>query len=239
MIKETPAKVADWLRANLEIVPPGDPRRSILERLANDDRMALLWDKNEAGGWPFEAQILLIDYAFTLAHEEMLSMLMLPPEQRIGPAAGPCALGAAADRLLEQIAEHLDDAARLWNGATGLRAELEPDPAPLNEMVERLIAFAERASAECLEFRAAFDDVPPPSRRGRGSRGEIAFRVALDGLLPGLPDVRLNQSQRDQTVARLAGVIFDREVDAQTVRVHRERQNRAIRRTIQLKSAPE
>jgi hypothetical protein len=192
--------------------------------------MANLWDGNEAGGWPWQAQVTLIDDAVFLGDDGLLSILVEAPERRIDLAAGQWALWAAADQLLQKIAVHRQDAARLWNGATGPRFDLEPDPAPLNELFERLTAFAARARAEAEMLQAAFDDIPAPNRRGRGDPREIIFRAALDSALPSLPGVTLTQTQRDQIVARLTSVVFDREIDSGTVRVHRERQQRASKR---------
>jgi hypothetical protein len=158
VIKNTPAEVANWLRANLGIRPPGHPERSVLERLANDPRMEGLWDRNEAGDWQWQAQVKLIEHATFLAHPAVLSTLLKPPDKRTDLATAELALAGAAERFLEVFGEFPDDAARLWVGADEFTAEIDPEP--LNYLVMRLQLFVSRARTEAEWRRRMFDQTP-------------------------------------------------------------------------------
>jgi hypothetical protein len=221
MSDATPDCVYRWLRVNLEIHPPGHSERPVLERLAYDKRMAALWDQDEAGCWPWPAQVMLMENAFFFARDPVLGALLLPPERRIYFAVGQYALWAASKTLLKAIADYPDDAERLLTGADWLTVDI--DPAPLRELVSRLRAFAERARRECEVFRGAFDHLPPPSSRGRGSPLRTAYCAALDSALPSLPYVKITQTQRDRIVALLTSVVFGRDIDAETVTRARQR----------------
>lgn len=86
-----------------------------------------LWDRNEAGDWPWHAQVKLIEHAIFLAQPAVLSTLLKPPEERTDLAAAELALAGAAERFLEVIEEFPDAAARLRVGADEFTAEIDPN----------------------------------------------------------------------------------------------------------------
>jgi hypothetical protein len=229
------------LRATLEIHPPGHPARPIIERLASDERMEILWDANEAGAWPWHAQLMLVECAFLYATDPMLEDLLQVPEKRRLTTRPLDTLASRAKSLAETIESFLDDAAKFWadnpvTESTG--ADLrkfgivsDTERKDVIELAGRLRAFAERAASSAEEFRAAFADLPPPSRRGRGDERQLAFRQALDRTLDRLHGVTPGQEQRDRIVALLGSVAFGTKIDSDTIARTRQRQIRRRTRT--------
>lgn len=225
MIHNTPYWVAQWLRATLEILPLDDPDRPTLERLAGDERMAGLWDRTEAGGLPRRAQVMLIACAFHFAQRAMLATLQKPAGCRGEFAAAQTALGAAARMLIRAINDYSPDASRLWAGKSIVYYPADLDPVPIQELVTRLRAVAGQAEAEANTIRDALADLPPPDRRGRGDPAQMAYRQALAAALT--EDVpQLSQTRRDRITALLASVVFDRDIDADTISRTRQRQQK-------------
>jgi hypothetical protein len=232
MTDNTPDHVARWLRATLEIRPHGHLDRPILERLAGDDRISSLWDKNEAGGLPWQSQVKLIACAFHFAQRAMLDALQKPAGCRGEVATAQTALSAAARMLIKAIEDAPDEAARLWAGLpVGYIPEAidysqeSVDSAPIRELVIRLNSLAGRAEAEADAIRNALADLPPPSKQGRGDPAQLAYRKAFDAALT--EDVpQLSQTKRNRIIALLTSVIFDRDVDADTISRTRQRQQR-------------
>jgi hypothetical protein len=206
--RNTPPKVANWLRAQLAVLP-NDP---ILQALATDDRMADLWA--EVGEWP--GAECLVGLAVYFSAPTILSALQKTPRQRI---SGP-------EYLLGCTAEDLARWLEWWaDTATELLGE------PVDELVERLHAFAIAAFKKAEAQRGFFDDIPPPNPRGRGTRKQLAFRNALARALqrwsetPPLPGRRPSTEQQDSIVATITSVVFPQHpVDAETIRRHRQRQ---------------
>jgi hypothetical protein len=225
MIENTPIQVANWLRAMLEVTESDDPDRSILDRLANDDRMRGLWDTNEAGNWPPQSQVRLIEVAFWYATRAIISALLLQPEWRITLAKPQYSFAIYASCLAEAIKNNPDEAARLW-AAVGIIDGRKYDSAEITDLANRLNDFAARASREAEQLRSTFDHLPAPSRQGPGDRRQLAYRAAIGGALIVL---NLPHEQRDQIVALLTSVVFGRDLDAETIARTRQRQRRRQR----------
>jgi hypothetical protein len=225
VISNTPDCVARWLRATLEIRPPGHPDRPVLERLAGDERMAGLWDPNEVGDLPWQAQVTLIECAFHFAQRTMLAALLVNASDRhFELAAAQTALWAAARMLIRAIEDYPHEAVRLW---TGLPAVYDPatlDAASLNELSTQLRPVAGQAEAEADAVRNALADLPPPDRRGPGNPAQMAYRQALAAALTKEHFRELSQTRRDRIIALLASVVFDREIDADSISRARQRQ---------------
>jgi hypothetical protein len=237
MIANAPYWVAHWLRARLNNYPPDHPARPILERLANDDRMRTLWDPNEAGAWPWQAQLMLVQDACLYATDPMLADLLQAPEKRGFMTRPLDTLASQAKGLAEAIEGFPETAAELWAGnpiTDGEGIDLrkigivrEPERNEILELAGRLRAFAQRAANSSEGFRAALADLPPPSRRGRGDARQLAFRQALDRVLGRLVGVTLGREQRDRIIALLVSVVFrGAKIDADTIARTRQRQIR-------------
>lgn len=190
---------------------------------------------NEAGGWPWCAQIMLLECAHLYAIDLMLEDLLRAPENRGFMTRPLDTLALHAKALAEAINHWTDEAARLWAGipnlidprAIGIFDRTGPELGEITKLASRLETFAERATTEAVEFRAALAHLPPPNRRGPGVRRRGAYRQALYHALGSLRDVKPNYNQRDQIIARLESVVFECEIDAATVRKWRERKHRA------------
>jgi hypothetical protein len=227
------------LRATLEIYPPGHPARLIIDRLASDDRMDMLWDPHEAGAWPWGAQLMLVECASLYATDPMLEDLVQTPEKRGFTTRPLDTLASRARDLAEAIESFPEAAAQFWAGDsftdsadTNLRKfgiVSDTERKDILELADRLRAFAERAASSAKEFRAALADLPPPSRRGRGDQRQLAFRQALDRALGSLHGVTPGQEQRDRIVALLGSVVFGTKIDSDTIARTRQRQIRRRR----------
>jgi hypothetical protein len=228
MVENTPTLVADWLWAALMSSPPAADRM-ILDRLRYDERMAALWDQNEAGGWPPQSQVALIKSAAEFGSPTFLAALLEKPERRIDLSPAQWMLWATANMLLTVIKRYSGEAARLAAGADLATADADIDPTPLDDLQARLQAFADRAHGEAEALRCRFDHLSPPSRRGQGNPMRLAYRKALDDALVTLPDVTLTQEQRDRIVALLTSVVFAQDVEAETVARTRQRQHKRNR----------
>lgn len=206
--RNTPPEVENWVRTQIA-VRPDDPT---LRALATDDRMADLWA--ELREWP--GATCLVGLAVHLSTSTILSALQKAPGQRI---SGP-------EYLLGREAETLAKLLEWWaDAATELLGE------PVDDLVERLHAFAIAAFRKAETRRGFFDDIPPPNPRGRGTPKQLAFRNALARALqrwsdmPPLPGCRPSKEQQDRIVATITSVVFPQHpVDAETIRRHRLRQ---------------
>ncbi len=228
MIANTPRRVAQWLREKLEIYPVDHPTRPIVERLADDEQMASLWDRNEAGSWPWHVQLLLVQAACLYGSDPMLEDLLQPPESRTVMTRPLHELARSARGFSQTIERYPEAAARLWAGIS--RAEdREVDLTEIDALVQRLRVFAQQATNEHEEFRADFDDLlPPPSRIGLGNARQLAFRKVLDRTLARLRGDARRRLQCDRIVALLESVVFATKVEPESVT--RTRQRHARRR---------
>jgi hypothetical protein len=82
-MSNTPIWVARWLCAHMEIYPRDHVDRAVLDALATDERMAILWD--EVREWPESKQVWPITYAFVLAQQDMSTELCEPLNKRVEP----------------------------------------------------------------------------------------------------------------------------------------------------------
>jgi hypothetical protein len=158
--RNTPPEVANWLRAQLAVMP----NHPILRALAADERMSALWA--ELGKWQPGA-LVLVQLAVHFSTPTILSVLQKPSEERVSPEY---TLGLAAETFAIQL--------EWWSGAaTALWGE------PVDALIERLRAFATAVFERARANQRVYDYIPEPARRGRGSRQQLAFREALSRAL--------------------------------------------------------
>jgi hypothetical protein len=208
MLSNTPDSVAQWLRTQFEACAPGDAKRQTLEALANNECMELLWREGVAS-WPATAQIWLIENAFYLATEPIKSALTRPAEWRLALGQPYYRFATRAIFLIEALETYHDDAVNLY--------------AALDELDNYLRIFAALARSKAEELRSTFDHLTPPDPRGRGIQRQQAYELALDDALTKIPGVQPSQTQRDRIVALLTSVVFDIDVDPETLRRTRTR----------------
>ena len=217
--RNTPPDVAKLLRARLVAVP----HHAVLRALATHVSMGDLWTElGKLGNWRPGA-LAVISLAEHFSAPTILSRLQNPPEERVGFSFPESLLGFAAGDLAHML--------ECWPTAA---AELLGEPA--DALVERLRAFALDAFERARAKQSFYDYIPEPSRRGRGNRKQLAFRIAFgrtlqrvseDASLLGHP---LSLEWQDYVVATVASVIFpENPVDVGTIRRHRERQRLARR----------
>lgn len=192
------------------------PDHPIAKALATDERMQNLW--NLIGDWP--GALDLIQSAVHYGNGFLLANLEQPPERRTAFGFAASWISGAAEDFAVALEMFPDIAAELWGEA-------------IDDLVQRLRAFGGTASQKASEARAFYDFMPAPSRRGRGDTHQLLFRDAAAWVLKRLVVLhggQFSQSDQDEIVAILAGVVFrDREIDPETVRRHRERHKKRVR----------
>jgi hypothetical protein len=222
MIASTPPLVAQWLREKREIYPLGHFAQPIVERLADDERMASMWDSNEAGSWPSHIQLMIVMAACLYRTDPMLEDLCKLPENRTFMTRHLHALAMGARQFSRAIEISPAIAARLWAGVD----DSEVDLMEIDALMQRLRIFADQAVGEANSFLADFDNLPPPNRTGRGNARQLAFRQVLQRTLARLLGAGRELLQCDRIVALLESVVFATEVDPDTVTRTRQRQTR-------------
>jgi hypothetical protein len=225
-VRSTPPEVAEWLRplattphrvllrptSNREQTAQfehraGDP---IAISLLTDDRMENLWAI--IGCWP--GALDLTKMCVSYSDPVLLDELQEPSGRRVSFAVAQNHLVKAAKDFEISLKVFSGTAARLWGG-------------PIEDLVNRLRKFIDAASGEARERERWYEFIPEPRPGGRGDPCEIVFRAAIAKVLEVLVehyDQKITQAKQDEIVAILVSVVFDREVDVQTVRRHRERQ---------------
>jgi len=198
--------VAKWLRERLAAVP----NHPILRALATDERMSALWA--EFGKWQ-AGPLAVVQLATHFSTPTILSILKKPSEDRVSPEYA--SLGVAAEDFVIQLQRWTSAATELWGE-------------PVDALVLRLRAFANAALERATASQMVYDYIPEPSRRGPGSRTQLAFRTALSRALQRLSeDDPLPKERQDSIIATITSVVFPEwPVDAETIRVHRQRQRR-------------
>jgi len=204
--RNTPPEVANWIRAGLAAVP----NHPILRALATDERMSALWA--EFGKWQ-AGPLAVVQLATHFSTPTILSILKKPSEDRVSPEYA--SLGVAAEDFVIQLQRWTSAATELWGE-------------PVDALVLRLRAFANAALERATASQMVYDYIPEPSRRGPGSRTQLAFRTALSRALQRLSeDDPLPKERQDSIIATITSVVFPEwPVDAETIRVHRQRQRR-------------
>jgi hypothetical protein len=210
--RNTPPEVAEWLRAGLAAVP----NHPILRALATDERMSALWA--ELGKWPPGA-LSVVQLATHFSTPTILSILKKPSEERASPEY--TSLGVAAEDFVMQLEWWTSAATELWGE-------------PVGALVERLRAFATAAFERAKASQMVYGYIPEPNRRGRGNRKQLAFREALSRALQRLSeDAPLPKERQDSIIATITSVVFlEAPVDVETIKRHRQRQQRRQRATI-------
>lgn len=185
---------------------PGDP---IAKALLADERMENVW--RLIGNWP--GSLDLIQMAVRYSNPALLANLMTKERT---------AFGFAASSLSEMAAGFADVLESFSNTAEPLWGK------PIEPLVKRLRKFAEKASQKASKAKAFYDFVPKPSFQGKGDPHQRAFR---DAIIHGLEKLiehhggRFSKEDQDTIIATLASVVFPKwEIDAETVKRHRERQ---------------
>lgn len=207
----TPPEVKIWLREQLGAIPDNP----IFLALATDERMSVIWadlKKWQPGALTF------VQLAAHFSLPTILLALQTPPVERFWLSWPESLLGNAAQDFAIWL-EYWHNAAReLWGE-------------PIDALVERLRAFATAAFERAKAKQSVYDYVAEPRQGGRGNGEQLAFREGLAAALQRLSkDHPLSKDRQDRVIATIASVVFPKyPVDAETIRRHRQRQQRRKR----------
>jgi hypothetical protein len=188
----------------------------IIEALASDDRMEVVWDK--VGGRPDLSIEILTRSAFLYATAVFLADLVQPPEKRAGLGRGCFELSSYAKDFADALEKNRALSNEFW-------------PEPLENLLPKLREFSKQLHDRWFALWSSLEAIPAPNRRGPGDRQQIAYSNAIASDLEKIGG--LTRERQDELVAALTSVVFgqdvSKEVKAETIRTRRQRKSRAIR----------
>ena len=194
----------------------GTEAQRVVAALASDERMEPVWD---AVKW-FNNQELefFVGSAVLFAMPVILDDLIHRPEKRIFLSGSSYDLSFAAKHFADALEKHRPNVAEFW-------------PESIEDLLQKLRNFSEQQFRYGMAFWSSLEDIPTPSRRGRGNLREIAYGNALAERLKYIR--KLSREQQDTLIAVLTNVAFghtEEEVTAETIRARRKRSRRKLKK---------